>query len=265
VDNSFVAIALLTDFGTRDHFVASMKGVILSIAPAAAVVDITHDIVPQDIRSAAFTLAACFRDFPTRSIFVAVVDPGVGSRRRAIAVDTGEYCFVGPDNGVLSFALQDVFGSGKRPEFVAVELANDQFFNSSVSNTFHGRDIFAPVAAFLSNGTPINVLGPPVHDLISIPFPRPSKTIDRVFAEVVNIDRFGNVVTNLKSKHLREPFQITVNSHLIGKLEKSYAESNSEELFAIEGSLGLIELSVRDASAADVLKARIGDRVALTF
>ena len=265
VDNFFVTIALLTDFGLRDYFVGAMKGVILSIDPRAVIVDITHAIQPQSIRTAAFTLAACFRDFPRGTIFGAVVDPGVGSSRGAIAAQSGDHYFVGPDNGVLSFALHNVIDGAESSSFSAVNLTNKRYFNSSVSHTFHGRDIFAPVAAHLSLGTPFSEFGPAVRDVVLLPFPKPATTGDRVFAEVVNIDRFGNVVTNLKLADLREPFQININSHHISKLLSSYAESNSKELFAVEGSLGFIELSVRDGSASEFLNAKVGDRVAVTF
>ena len=265
MDNFFVTIALLTDFGTRDYFVGAMKGAILSIDPRAMIIDITHAIQPQNIRTAAFTLAACFRDFPRGTIFVTVVDPGVGSSRRAIAAQSGGYYFVGPDNGVLSFALHNAIDGTEPPSFSAVQLTNKRFFNSRVSSTFHGRDIFAPVAAHLSRGTALSDFGPAVRDVIHLPFPKPAITGDRVFAEVVNIDRFGNVVTNLKLADLNEPFQININSHHVSKLLSSYAESNSQELFAVEGSLGFIELSSRDDSAAKILNAKVGDRVAVTF
>jgi S-adenosylmethionine hydrolase len=260
-----VAIALITDFGVRDHFVASVKGVILSIAPEAVIVDITHEIEPHDIRSAALTLAACFREFPLGTVFVAVVDPGVGSDRRAIAVNNGDYYFVAPDNGVISYALQEVFGSGKVDSKVAaVELTVPQFRRESVSSTFHGRDIFAPAAAYLSIGTPLNELGPQVEDLIELHFPRPEQIDDRTIGEVINIDRFGNVVTNLRSHDLPASFQMVIKEHVISKRVGSYAESNDQEPFAIEGSLGLIELSVRDGSAAEVLNVRVGERVVVT-
>src|SRR5215212_9529280 len=144
-----------------------MKGVILSIAPEAVIVDITHEIEPQDIRSAALTLAACFGDFPAGTVFLAVVDPGVGSDRRAVAVNQGDHYFVAPDNGVISYALQDVFGSGQAgPKVVAVELTEPRFRRGSVSSTFHGRDIFAPAAAYLSIGTPLTEFGSRVEDLV---------------------------------------------------------------------------------------------------
>ena len=185
-------ITLTTDFGTRDWFVGTMKGVIASIAPRSTVVDLTHDLPPGDIRGGAFALAASHRFFPKGTIHVAVVDPGVGSRRKAIAVQTAKGVFVGPDNGVLSWAL------AKEKIRAIHALENEAYFLQPVSRTFHGRDIFAPVAAHLSRGVPIQKLGPALKDFVRLDWPEPRVRRGGFEGEVVYIDRFGNAITNLE-------------------------------------------------------------------
>ena len=184
-------ITLLTDFGTRDAYAASMKGVILSIAPDARIIDITHEVPPQDIVEGAWTLASAYRWFPAGTVHVAVVDPGVGSARRAIAARAGAWTFVAPDNGVLAWALD---GAG---DVRAVELADTRWFQPGVSSTFHGRDIFAPVAAHLASGVALDELGPRVDDLVALPVASPHVTPERITCEVVHVVLFGNAITNL--------------------------------------------------------------------
>ena len=184
-------ITLTTDFGAQDWFAGAMKGSILSINPHAHIVDITHCVSPGDIRAGAFSLAASCRFFPEGTIHVAVVDPGVGGGRKAIAVRTPAQFFVGPDNGVLSAALRD-----QKIEAVH-RLENPKYLLSFVSRTFHGRDVFAPVAAHLSLGLPIRKLGPAQADWVRLPFPAIDSGRDRIDGEVVYIDRFGNGITNI--------------------------------------------------------------------
>jgi S-adenosylmethionine hydrolase len=189
-------ITLTTDFGTHDWFVGTMKGVILGIAPRAAIVDLTHEIPAGDIRAGAFALAAGFRFFPKGTVHVAVVDPGVGGARKAIAVQTSNYLFVGPDNGVLSLALA-------REKIKSVHsLGNANYFLRPISHTFHGRDIFAPVAAHLSRGTPMHKFGPARKDFIRLPWPQPRVRRGCIEGEVVFIDRFGNAITNIENASL---------------------------------------------------------------
>jgi S-adenosylmethionine hydrolase len=250
-------IALLTDFGIRDHYVAAMKGVILTINPQAAIIDITHEIEPQNIRSAAFTLLACYRDFPEGTVFVVVIDPGVGSDRRAVAASSSGYYFVGPDNGVLSFAL------GKETKIV--ELKNPNYFADSVSATFHGRDIFAPIGAHLSKGVQLEQFGPVINDPVRLEFPKPRLNKDgTITAEIIHIDHFGNLITNLARPDLPKQIRINIKDRLIGRHCRFFAESESGELISIIGSSGFLEIVVNQGSAQDLLNAKIGQALRLT-
>lgn len=253
-------IALLTDFGTKDYFVGAMKGVVLSINPDAQIVDITHDIEPQNIRSAGFTLANCYRDFPQKTIFVSVVDPGVGSDRRAVVVETKSYYFVAPDNGLLSFVLAN------ETDFRAFELTNPNYFRPNVSQTFHGRDIFAPVAAWLSTGIDIKEFGREVSDIIRFEISSPNRISDNeIEAEIIYIDHFGNVITNLKSNDLTERFTVEINNQKIETHQTNYAQAKANELFTIWGSAEYLEIVAYQNSASNILKAEIGDKIIVSF
>ena len=184
-------ITLTTDFGLTDWFVGTMKGVILGIAPRATIVDITHQIPAGDIRSGAFALLGSYRFFPKGSVHVAVIDPGVGSERKAIVAETDNYFFIGPDNGVLSWTLPK-----ERIKTIRA-LENEHYFLHLISGTFHGRDIFAPVAAHLASGVPTRKLGPVSKGFMRLPWPEPKRARNRIEGEIVYIDRFGNAITNL--------------------------------------------------------------------
>jgi S-adenosylmethionine hydrolase len=253
-------IALLTDFGTTDYFVGVMKGVILSINDKAHIIDITHEIPPQDIRSAGFTLNACYRYFPAKTIFVAVVDPGVGSDRRAILVETPEYYFIAPDNGLLSFMFD------RENNFRVFEITNDEFFCQPVSRTFHGRDIFSPVAAHLSNGISPNAFGHQIKDYVYNKTEKPTR-IDKetIEAEIIQIDRFGNLVTNLKMEDLPENFTLEINRKKINKLQEYFAAAELGEIFMIFGSAGLLEVVAFRDSAQNILKVKVGQKVFIKF
>ena len=243
----------MTDFGTRDYYVGAMKGVILSINPNVSLVDITHDIEPQNITSAAFVLSACYRDFPP-AIFVCVVDPGVGSERRAIVVESNDHKFVGPDNGLFSFIL------GPNVRVIAIE--NDQFFRKPVSSTFHGRDIFAPVAAHLSRGIDVHELGPETTDAVMLPNIRPKRTDENTLEGlVIHIDHFGNIVTNITAEIAGDAFQLEIGGHLISDRREFYAGAKPGQPFAIAGSAGFIEISINGGSAAEKLGVRTGTPV----
>jgi S-adenosyl-L-methionine hydrolase (adenosine-forming) len=254
-------ITLTTDFGTSDWFVGTMKGVIASLAPGTSVVDLTHDLPPGDIRGGAFALAASFRFFPKGTVHLAVVDPGVGSRRRAIAVQTGNGVFVGPDNGVLSWALT----KEKIRAIRALEI--EAYFLQPVSRTFHGRDVFAPVAAHLSRGVPIQKLGPALKDYMRLDWPEPRARRDGFAGEVVYIDRFGNAITNLESRLLRGAD--TASCEIYGRrrrvcpLRNYYQAVATKTPVALVGSSGFLEIAVNGASAEKVLGLRIGTRVVL--
>lgn len=252
-------ITLLTDFGTRDYFVGAMKGVILSINSEAKIIDITHEIPPQDIRAASFTMANYYRNFPPGTIHIGVVDPGVGSNRRAILVKTEDYYFVVPDNGLLSFVL------AKEKNFQAFELSNEKFFYHPVSRTFHGRDIFAPVAAHLSKGIPANEFGEEITDIIQFQAAQPKIISEtEVEGEIIFIDRFGNLITNLESEHLSRNFSVSVNKTIIENQFNYFSEAEKNEIFSILGSANLLEIAAFQDSAKNLLNVKIGDKIYVT-
>jgi S-adenosylmethionine hydrolase len=252
-------ITLTTDFGLDDWFVGAMKGVITRIAPRVQVIDLTHGIPPGDIRAGAFALAAGCRFFPTGTIHLAVVDPGVGSDRNAIAVQTEEYCFVGPDNGVLSFALRN-----ERIKRIHA-LENKRYLPSSISQTFHGRDVFAPVAAHLAKGVPIQKLGSKRNDLERLSWPEPRLDENGIEGEVVYIDRFGNAITNIDAGMLNR-LQAAVCE--IGRkpaqkcpVKNCYQAVPTGKPVAVLGSSGFLEIAVNGRSAAKRLAIKIGTKV----
>lgn len=251
-------IALLTDFGTQDYFVGAMKGTIFSINESAQIVDITHDIPPQDIQSASFTLRACYKDFPAKTIFTAIVDPGVGSDRRAILVETANYYLIAPDNGLLSF----IFDEDKT--FRVFELADEKYFKHPVSDTFHGRDIFAPAAAHLSNGVKPAEFGKELKDFVRFEENKRHRISGGKFeAEIIHIDRFGNLITNLKKEDLPDDFSIVINGKRISRLQRFFAESIENELFMILGSSGFLEIAAFQDSAANLLNIKLPQKFLL--
>lgn len=244
-------ITLTTDFGLEDTYVGIMKGVILNIHPDCQIVDITHGITSQDILAGALALNSSFRFFPKGSIHVAVVDPGVGSSRRPILVQTEDYFFVGPDNGLLSPALEE------EKDLRIYHLIQDRFFLKPVSRTFHGRDIFAPVAGWLSKGTPPSEFGPRIQDLLTLKLPLPKQMGNYILGTILRKDKFGNLITNLTAKDFPEPvrgFVLRIAGHEIRQHLSSYAEAQSKMPFTIFGSSGFLEISVHGGSAAIVLK-----------
>jgi S-adenosylmethionine hydrolase len=250
-------ITLTTDFGTRDWFVGTMKGVILSVNPRASVVDLTHEIPGSDIRAGAFALMASCRFFPKGTVHVAVIDPGVGGQRKAIAVKTRDYFFVGPDNGVLSFALA-------QEQIRAVHaLTNEDFFLQPISSTFHGRDIFAPVAAHLSKGLPIQKLGPPLKSFTRLTWPQPRFSPNQIRGEIIYCDRFGNAITNLRLEDLpettRTSWQIQFKRQRVCPLAAFYQAVPIGKPVAIVGSSGLIEIAVNGGSAAEMFRLKVGN------
>jgi S-adenosylmethionine hydrolase len=267
-------ITLTTDFGLSDGFVGAMKGVILSINPDATIVDITHDIVPQNIEQGAFLFAGAFRFFPANAIHVVVVDPGVGSARRAIAMQIGETFFIAPDNGVLTFANSKFLVSGQNPDaaeqskienqqskIFTVHLNRPQFFLPRVSHTFHGRDIFAPVAAHLSRGIPLAALGDPIDDWMRLAIAMPTRDANGALnGKVVHIDRFGNAITNIAAEMLAgfERAEIEIAGRVIRDLRATYADGAPGELIALISSSGHLEIATRDVHAATSLHIAIG-------
>ncbi len=251
-------IVLLTDFGSKDYFVGVMKGVISSINPVARVVDLTHEVEPQNVSQASFMLWASRKFFPDDSIFVCVVDPGVGSERKIVCGTIDGQTFIAPDNGLLDY----VTAEGKEKEFYAV--TNTRYFLGPVSTTFHGRDIFAPVAAHLSRGIRLNELGEAFRYPEAERFYReivPGKNSGKVIYQ----DRFGNVFTNLLWNDLLLEGRATVRigSGVIKKFYKSYSGSASRSVVGVKGSSGLLELAVNLGSAAKVLKSAIGQKLSV--
>jgi hypothetical protein len=248
-------IALLTDFGHCDWFVASMKGLILSVNPGAVIVDINHNIPAGGIPAAAFNLLACHSSFPKGTIFVAVVDPGVGSSRAAIAVKAGPYFFLGPDNGVLSPVIDNYYN----PEFRA--LFNPKYFRKEVSLTFHGRDIFMPVAAHLSKGVAFDKLGPRIKDIIRLSLPLAREKGKQITGSVMYIDHFGNAITNIPSSLItRRINHVAVKGRRVPLLS-CYADAKEGKPLALVGSCGFVEISVNRGSAANKMRLKIGDKV----
>lgn len=255
-------VTLLTDFGLHDPYVGIMKGVILSRAPMATIVDLTHGIPPQQVALGALALRSAVKFFPAGTIHVAVVDPGVGSQRRAIAVRTGVHIFLGPDNGLLALAAP----AEERRE--VRELTNAGLFCHPVSKTFHGRDIFAAVAGHLAAGVPFANVGPEVTDIVELDLPAPSASGNVVRGQVLYVDHFGNLVTNFDPQSLscfaagRVWFRIR-NSWVYG-IVSTYADLPPGATGALFGSWGLLEITQRNGNAAAALGARVGDELVAT-
>jgi hypothetical protein len=284
-------ITLTTDFGAADGYVGTMKGVMLDIAPQAHLVDITHEITPQDIRQTAYVLYTAYHFFPPQSVHLVVVDPGVGSARRPIALQSSHGIFVGPDNGVFSYV------TAEESVETVVELANPRYRLPLVSQTFHGRDIFAPAAAHLADGIPIEELGPTVVDPITLPAPRLDIGPHTVGGEVLHADHFGNVITSIGcllwrgdelaltpafrrqrgtvTPHPRVCFRADAASVVLGGstprgcevqgLHRTYADVEPGDLLALVGSEGHLEIAVREGSGAERLGLQPGDPVELRW
>jgi S-adenosyl-L-methionine hydrolase (adenosine-forming) len=253
-------ITLTTDFGLEDAYVAVMKAVILGIAPGTRLVDISHHVHAQDVNGASYLLYSACRYFPSNTIHLAVVDPGVGTARRAIAVVSAHGFFVGPDNGIFAPALAHQGGldvsTGSVLHGRAVELANDKYRLGPVSRTFHGRDIFAPAAAHLAAGIALSELGPTVDQLEVGGYGLPVRTLDTVSGRIVHIDHFGNAISNIPAKLVADGSIFGISGRTIRGLAHSYQDAH---MVAIVGSNDTVEIAVRDGSAADVLGLHVGD------
>jgi hypothetical protein len=242
-----------------------MKGVIAGIAPDVRVVDVTHEISGQDILAGAFVLAQCFRNFPRDTVHVAVVDPGVGSPRRAIAVKSLDYFFLAPDNGVLTMVLAAV--DDRTPlQFRSIE--NERLFNQPVSRTFHGRDIFAPVAAHLARGVAFHEVGPVIEKITRLELAEPKLTKKGLEGRVMFVDRFGNLITNIAARHLEQlaggPKSFRIGSSwngVIRKFGRFYAEVPAGKPIAVIGSSNFVELCVNQGNAAKTFHTKVGDKV----
>lgn len=272
-------IALLSDFGDRDTYVGTMKGVILGIAPDVCLVDITHNVDPQHVRQGAFMLGNVYHHFPAGTVFLVVIDPGVGSMRRPIALRGGGYTFVAPDNGVLSYVM-DMLGQGE-----IIELTNTDYWLPEISRTFHGRDIFAPVAAHLASGVSLQELGDPPGQVVRLPKPQMHVNGQQVTGEVMHIDHFGNVTTSIghmywesegrltlasafnddlpKMRVSAENSTVLLHGETIYSIRASYSEALRGDLLAVVGSSGYLEVAVNQGNAAERLDVVVGDRVEL--
>ncbi len=255
-------IALLTDFGTLDHYAGTMKAVMLGICPEATLVDITHDIPAHDLLTAALELAASYKYFPSGTIFLVVVDPGVGSARRGIAVDTGEYRLVAPDNGVLTAVLKEA------PARRIVELTERRYARPTVSRTFEGRDRFAPAAGWLAKGVDLSALGRSAGTIHQIAIPAPHVDDDVLSGEVLRVDRFGNLVTNIDRKLFdkfahSDGIEISAATHRIGRVVATYAEAGANEVCALFGSTDHLEIAVNAGNASDSLHLTRGAPVTI--
>jgi S-adenosylmethionine hydrolase len=249
-------ITLLTDFGYKDNFVGVVKGVLLGINPRIHVVDLCHEVEPQNITGAAFALKTAYKYFPKDTIHLVIIDPSVGSGRLPILVKTKEYYFVGPDNGVLSLALEQEEIEG------IIYLDNNEFHLRPVSNTFHGRDIFAPVVAHLSKGISYQLFGKAIRSYKKIKLPKPKIGRKCIRGEIIYIDRFGNLFTNVSQDlqaKIKRP-RINIKNKSIRGIKSGYARVKPDNLLAIWGSSGFLEIAVNSGSAKNKLNANVGDQ-----
>ena len=249
-------LTLTSDFGLSDHYVAVMKGVILSICPQARIVDVSHGVSPFEIAEGAYLIAQAYPCFPPKTVHVVVVDPGVGTARRPILLEAAGQYFVGPDNGVLSMVYS-------REKSKVRLISNDRYFRKPVSRTFHGRDIFSPVAAHLAAGVPPPRMGKLIQDYLRPSFEKPQRTGKRTWTgRILKIDRFGNIVTNFHVSEFadleRKNFALAIGPRQVGVMAHNYAECGPGELFLIAGSSGYLEVSVSQGSAAKAIGCETG-------
>lgn len=260
-------ITLTTDFGLADSYVGTIKGVILNIAPLARLVDITHDISPQNIHQAAYSVQTFYRYFPPGTVHLVIVNPGVGSARRAIALRTPTAIFVAPDNGVLTYVWHDALERWGSEACEVIELTNPHFWLHQISNTFHGRDIFAPVVAHLCTGAPLEEFGPRLTHITEAELEQPATGRNgELVGRIIHLDHFGNCITNITVQHLeRSGFNqqliIKIIDQRIAGISHTFADVAVGELIALLGSNNRLELAVRNGSAAQTLGVGIGDIV----
>ena len=252
-------ITLLTDFGMADHFVAAMKGVILTKTPNVRIVDLTHQIPAQDVAAAAFSLLGAFEAFPPKTIHVAVVDPGVGSKREALVAEAAGQIFVGPNNGIFTYIFE-------RHVPVARAITSERWFRHPVSATFHGRDVFAPVAAAIAKGEKLTSLGPRINGLVKLPSLAVERSSDgKLRGRIIHIDHFGNCITNFTQADFPQAdgSNILLNGRRISSFRRFFSDDQSDrqKVFAYWGSVGFLEIAVKNGSAAKLLKVRTGDPV----
>lgn len=258
-------VTFTTDFGHDDHFVGTMKGVILNINPDATLVDICHNVAPFDLLGASLMLAQSYSYFPAGTVHVVVVDPGVGTARRPIVADTGKHIFVAPDNGVLSLIFD------RQERLTVRHITAEHYFLHPVSSTFHGRDIFAAIAGHLSRGVDLSKIGDPITDYVRLQIPQPRLEGEKIIGSILRFDHFGNVVTNIPRRALSHLLKlhptgltIRVGANEIRTIRSAYAEGAPGEIFGIIGSMGYLELATNRGSAATALAVNKGDTVELS-
>ncbi len=260
-------IALITDFGESDYFVGSMKGVILSINPEVEIVDITHSVTPFDIFEAGFVLKSSYVYFPQKTIFITVVDPEVGSERKILLAYYKNYYFIAPDNGILSLVMYE------EEESMIISVTSSHYFLPKVSSTFHGRDIMAPISAWLAKGINLSSFGEPCNNWVRLKFPEPRKLDERIYeGEIIHIDRFGNLITNFPSSFLyteifenRKGIKVEIGGKVIDKFTKTYSEGSVGEPVLVFGSSDFLEIGTFLQSAEKILKVKKGDKLRLYF
>jgi len=256
-------ITLLTDFGQQDAFVGTMKGVILSILPEAQIVDLTHGIPRQNLSAAAFNLKNAYQFFPRGTVHVIVVDPGVGSQRRIVGVKANGHYFIAPDNGVLKY----IYAEGTVSEVISI--TNKDYFLKPVSQTFHGRDIFSPVAAHLTKGVPLEKFGPMITDHEKGRVSEVERSGNSLKGEIVYVDHFGNLISNISSTEFHgkneRTVKIRIGETVIGGLVDSYSKGKNNEPVALIGSSGYLEIAINFADASKVLDCQEGDEIIVTF
>ena len=260
-------ITLTTDFGLADSYVGTMKGVILNIAPSARMIDITHDVSPQNTHQAAYIVQTFYRYFPAGTVHLVIVDPGVGSARGAVAIVTSNAIFVAPDNGVLTYVWRDALDRWGAEACTVVELANPRFWLPQISNTFHGRDIFAPVVAHLSCGISLEELGPRLIRITEADLEQPAAGRNgELVGRIIHLDHFGNCITNITPQHLEQAgfgqqLIVKIIDQRIAGISRTFTDVAVGALIALIGSNNRLELAVRNGSAAQTLGVGIGDIV----
>lgn len=253
-------ITITTDFGTRDGFVGQMKGVILGINHEARVIDVTHDIEPLQVLEGALVLKCVSRYFPEGTIHVAVVDPGVGGTRRGMVLRCQDLYFVGPDNGLFSLIVSSA------SQWEAREIINPEFMLPRPHPTFHGRDVFAPAAAYLSRGMSFDNLGPPITDPVMLPIPNPKHTDEGIVGQVIYVDRFGNLTTNIDEEMLNRSVKSVIAGDVVIKgISRYFAEAGEREPLALINSFGLLEIAVNLGNASALLGIGKGTRVRVAW
>jgi S-adenosylmethionine hydrolase len=256
-------VTLTTDFGVQDHYVGTMKGVVLNINPEAHIVDICHSVQPFDVLDGALTIAQSYKYFPPETVHVVIVDPGVGTARRPVLVTTEKHIFLAPDNGVLSLVYE------RENRLSVRNVTAEHYFLQPVSATFHARDIFAPVAGYLSKNVEVSKFGEEITDFVRFASPRPKAINEKMLRGVVlKIDKFGNIITNIKPQDAPAlfrtqppPFKIMVGSHEVTTMHPAYAHGAPGEVFGLLGSMGFLEIAANRSSAAELLEVQKGSDV----